>query len=102
MCVVPSIALLLMSTYSLTELYLRRCSIGKDAAYQLAEGLEANSTLTRLSLGGNPLGRKGAQALVDSLAYNTSVDYLYLPKEYKDTFQRGVVYRRVSSRIRWY
>ena len=102
MCVVPSTALLLKRTHSLTELYLIGCSIGEDAACQLAEGLRANSTLTKLWLVNNPLGQKGAQALVDSLSHNTSVDDLYLPYEYKDTIQSSVVYNRVSSRIRWY
>ena len=71
MCVVPSTALLLKRTHSLTELYLIGCSIGEDAACQLAEGLRANSTLTKLWLVNNPLGQKGAQVLVDSLAHNT-------------------------------
>ena len=101
MCVVPSTALLLKRTHSLTELYLIGCSIGEDAACQLAEGLRANSTPTQLFLYNNPLGQKGAQALVDSLAHNTSVDHLSLPEEYKDTIQSSVVYSRVSSRFSW-
>ena len=103
MCVVPSTALLLKRTHSLTILDLAHCSIGEDAACQLAEGLRANSTLTWLWLWlyDNPLGQKGAQALVDSLAHNTSVYYLWLPKQYKDTIQSSVVYSRVSSRIYW-
>ena len=101
MCVVPSTALLLKRTHSLTELHLWGCSIGEDAACQLAEGLRANSTLTELSLWHNPLGQKGAQALVDSLAHNTSVDHGWLPDQYKDTIQSSVVYSRVSSRITW-
>jgi len=76
MCVVPSTASLLKRTHSLIVLCLVGCSIGEDAACQLAEGLRANSTLTRLWLWSNPLGQKGAQALVDSLAHNTSVDDL--------------------------
>jgi len=95
MCVVPSTALLLKRTHSLTTLYLQGCTIGEDAACQLAEGLRANSTLTELWLQYNPLGQKGAQALVDSLAHNTSVDELWLPKQNKDTIQS-------SSRIRWW
>jgi len=95
MCVVYSTALLLKRTHSLTELYMGGCSIGEDAACQLAEGFRANSTLTGLWLGGNPLGQKGAQALVDTLAHNTGVDCLYLPHQYKDTIQS-------SSRIRWW
>ena len=102
MCVVPSTALLLKRTHSLIELSLYGCSIGEDAACQLAEGLRANSTLTKLFLTNNPLGQKGAQALVDSLAHNTTVDDLCLPKQYKDTIQSSVVYSRVSSRIDWY
>ena len=101
MCVVPSTALLLKRTHSLTILDLAHCSIGEDAACQLAEGLRANSTLKTLWLDDNPLGQKGAQALVDSLAHNTSVDYFTLPKQYKDTIQSSVVYSRVSSRISW-
>lgn len=101
MCVVPSTALLLKRTHSLTILELWGCSIGEDAACQLAEGLRANSTLTKLWLVNNPLGQKGAQALVDSLAHNTSVDDLQLPYQYRDTIQSSVVYSRVSSRIDW-
>jgi len=97
--VVLSTALLLKRTHSLTRLGLISCSIGEDAACQLAEGLRANSTLTLLWLERNPLGQKGAQALVDSLAHNTSVDYFALPSQYKDTIQSSVVYSRVSSRI---
>ena len=100
MCVVPSTALLLKRTHSLTTLYLHGCTIGEDAACQLAEGLRANSTLTELWLQYNPLRQKGAQALADSLAHNTSVHVL-LPRQYKDTVQSSVVYSRVSSRIRW-
>ena len=88
MCVVPSTALLLKRTHNHTYLYLQHCSIGEDAACQLAEGLRANSTLTKLWLVNNPLGQKGAQALVDSLAHNASVYYLSLPYQYKDTTQR--------------
>ena len=73
MCVVPSTALLLKRTHSLTILHLWGCNIGEDAACQLAEGLRANSTLTKLWLVNNPLGHKGAQALVDILAPNSSV-----------------------------
>jgi len=102
MCVVPSTALLLKRTHSLTRVNLWHCSIGEDAACQLAEGLRANSTLTELWLGYNPLGQKGAQALVDSLAHNTSVGLLSLPKQYKNTIQSSVVYSRVSSRIHWW
>jgi len=87
--------------YTFTTLFLRECSIGEDAACQLAEGLRANSTLTTLWLDDNPLGQKGAQVLVDSLAHNTSVDNLQLPKQYKDTIQSSVVYSRVSSRFSW-
>ena len=101
MCVVPSTALLLKRTHRLTTLYLVGCSIGEDAACQLAEGLRANSTPTQLFLYNNPLGQKGAQALVDSLAHNTSVDHLWLPEKYKDTIQSSVVYSRVSSRFSW-
>ena len=99
---VPSTALLLKRTHSLTELYLWGCNIGEDAACQLAEGLRANSTLTKLWLVNNPLGQKGAQALVDSLSHNTSVDDLQLPYLYNDTIQSSVVYSRVSGRIGWY
>ena len=101
MCVVPSTALLLKTTHSLTILDLSRCSIGEDAACQLAEGLRANSTLTELWLHNNPLRQKGAQALADSLAHNTSVHDLILPDQYKDTIQSSVVYSIVSSRIDW-
>jgi len=66
-----------------------------DAACQLAEG--TNSTLTRLELHWNPLGQKGAQALVDSLANNTSVESLWLPRRYKDTIQSSVVYSRLAA-----
>ena len=103
MRVVPSTALLLKRTHSLTKLRLINCSIGEDAACQLAEGLRANSTLTWLRLDNNPLGQKGVQALVDSLAHSTSVCYLKLPKQYEDTTtQSSVVYSRVSSRIDWF
>ena len=76
MYVISSTALLLKRTHSLTTLFLRECSIGEDAACQLAEGLRVNSTLKNLWLWNNPLRQKGAQALVDSLAHNTSVDDL--------------------------
>lgn len=99
---VPSTALLLKRTHSLTGLSLVDCDIGEDAACQLAEGLRANSTLTMLWLDDNPLGQKGAQALVDSLAHNTSVSDLWLPYQYGDTIQSSVVYSRVSGRISWW
>jgi len=101
MCVVPSTALLLKRTHNHTYLYLQHCSIGEEAACQLAEGLRANSTLTELRLHSNLLGQKGAQALVDSLSHNTSVDDLTLPHQFKDTTQSSVVYSRVCSRISW-
>ena len=91
MCMVPSTALLLRRTHSLTELYLVDCSIGEDDACQLAEALSANSTLRMLGLWNNPLGERGAKALVESLAHNTSLKDLYLPHQYKDIIRNSVV-----------
>jgi len=102
MCVVRSTALLLKRTHSLIELNMVGCSIAEDAACQLAEGLRANSTLIGLQLWDNQIGQKGAQVLIGSLAHSTSVCYLWLPYQYKDTIQSSVVYSRVSSRIDWY
>ena len=99
---VPSTALLLRRTHSLTELSLVGCSIGEDGACQLADALRVNSTLRRLVLVGNPLGERGAKALVESLAHNTSVKSLYLSQEYKDMISNSVVYGRVRNRIDWY
>ena len=98
---VPSTALLLRRTHSLTELYLVDCSIGEDGACQLAEALRDNSTLRVLGLYHNPLGERGTKALVESLAHNTSVKYLYLPRQYKDIISNSVVYGRVSNRVYW-
>ena len=99
---VPSTALLLRRTHSLTKLYLVGCSIGEDGARQLAEALRDNSTLRGLGLWNNPLGERGAKALVESLAHNTSVKNLYLPKQYKDMISnRVIVYDRVSNRVYW-
>ena len=99
---VPSTALLLRRTHSLTELWLRSCSIGEDGAYQLAEALRVNSTLKLLQLVANPLGERGAKALVESLAHNTSVKELWLSQQYKDTISNSVMYGRVRNRIRWW
>ena len=96
---VPSTALLLRRTHSLTWLSLTKCSIGEDGACQLAEALRDNSTLRDLWLQYNPLGERGAKALVESLAHNTSVKYLYLPHQYKDIIRNSVVYGRVSNRL---
>ena len=94
---VPSTALLLRRTHSLTELHLGHCSIGEDGACQLAEALSANSTLKNLWLYNNPLGERGAKALVESLAHNTSVKHLGLPKQHM--ISNSVVYGRVSNRV---
>ena len=102
MCMVPSTALLLRRTHSLTVLWLGSCSIGEDGACQLAEALRDNSTLRELQLVGNPLGERGAKALVESLAHNTSVKDLWLPQQYKDMTSNSVVYDRVRKRIYWY
>ena len=100
---VPSTALLLRRTHSLTVLWLRDCSIGEDGACQLAEALRVNSTLRELwlldNLQDDPLGKRGAMALLESLAHNTSVKKLYLPQQYKDMIRNSVVYGRVSNRI---
>ena len=98
---VPSTALLLRRTHSLTELYLIQCSVGEDEACQLADALWDNSTLRELSLWYNPLGERGAKALVESLAHNTSVKDLYLSQQYKDMISNSVVYGRVSNRVNW-
>ena len=98
---VPSTALLLGRTHSLTELWLRDCSIDEDVACQLAEALKVNSTLRELWLLNNPLGERGAKALVESLAHNTSVKDLWLPRQYKDMISNSVVYGRVRNRIEW-
>ena len=98
---VPSTALLLGRTHSLTELYLEGCSIGEDSACQLAGALRDNSTLRELWLHRNPLGERGAKALVESLAHNTSVKDLYLPKRYKDMISNSIVYGRVRKRVHW-
>ena len=92
-------ALLLRRTHSLTELYLVECSIGEDDACQLAEALRDNSTLRTLWLHRNPLGERGAKALVGSLAHNTSVKDLCLTQQYKDMISNSVVYGRVSNRV---
>ena len=99
---VPSTALLLRRTHSLTELLLRDCSIGEDGACPLAEALRVNSTLSMLQLDGNPLGERGAKSLVESLAHNTSVKDLYLSPEYENMICNSVVYGRVRNRIRWF
>ena len=96
MCMVPSTALLLRRTHSLTELYLARCNLSEDGACQLAEALRDNSTLRVLWLWGNPLGERGAKALVESLAHNTSVKDLCIPHQYKDMISNSVVYGRVN------
>ena len=98
---VPSTALLLRRTHSLTELNLNNCSIGEDGACQLAEALRDNSTLRVLGLYHNPLGEGGAKALVESLALNTSVKDLHLSQQYKDIIRNSVVYGRVSNRVYW-
>ena len=99
---VPSTALLLKRTHSLTVLHLGHCSINEDGACQLAEALKVNSTLRELWIPDNPLGERGAKALVESLAYNTSVKELWLPQEYKDMISNSVVYGRVRNRIYWW
>ena len=99
---VPSTALLLRRTHSLTLLYLGHCSIGEDDACQLAEALRDNSTLRLLLLRDNPLGEGGAKALVESLAHNTSVKGLHLPQQYKDVISNSIVYGRVSNRVYWW
>ena len=96
---VPSTALLLRRTHSLTWLWLRYCNIGEDGACLLAEAVRVNSTLRELWLWGNPLGERGAKALVESLAHNTSVKIIVLPQQYKDMISNSVVYGRVSNRI---
>ena len=58
-------------------------------------------TLRELWLWDNPLRERGANALVESLADNTSVKALTLPQQYKDTVSNSVVYDRVSNRIFW-
>ena len=95
---------MLLRTHNLTLLMFNNCSIGEDAACQLAVGIRANSSLTELWVLGNPLGLTGAQALVDSLAHNTSVDALWLSSELKcrDTIMSSAVYSRDSSRIHWF
>ena len=98
---VPSTALLLRRTHSLTELSLVQCSIGEDGACQLAEALRDNSTLKKLWLPYNPLGERGANALVESLTHNTSVKELYPPQQYKDMISNSIVYGRVSNRVDW-
>ena len=99
---VPSTALLLRRTHSLTELSLVNCSIGEDGACQLANALSANSTLRELLVHGNPLGERGVKALVESLAHNTSVKSLWLPQQYKYMISNSVVGGRVSNRVHWY
>ena len=71
---VPSTALLLRRTHSLTNLLLGRCSIGEDGACQLAEALRVNSTLRLLWLQYNLLGGRGAKALVESLGQHQCED----------------------------
>ena len=99
MCMIPSTALLLRRTHSLTELLLGSCSIGEEGACQLAEALRVNSTLRVLWLPDNPLGKRGAKALVESLAHNTSVNELYVSQEFINMISNSVVYRRVRNRI---
>ena len=101
MFMVPSTALLLRRTHSLTELLLGSCSIGEDGACQLAEVLRVNSTLRILWLQDNPLGERGAKALMESVAYNTCVMGLCLSREYKYMISNSVVYGRVRNRIDW-
>ena len=99
---VPSTALLLRRTHSLTELELVKSSIGEDGACQLAQVLRDNSTVRMLQLPYNPLGERGAKALVESLTHNTSVKRLGLPQQYEDMISNSIVYGRVSNRVDWY
>ena len=68
-------------------------------ACHLVDALSANSTLRVLRLQDNPLGERGAKALVESLPHNTNVKDLYLPRQYIDMIRISVVYSRVSSRV---
>lgn len=91
----PSTALLLEETCSLTKLVLMTCHIGEDGACQLARAIRANSTLKKLDLTYNPLGERGVQALVESLAHNSSIE-LVLPMKYMYTTNK------VHKQITWY
>ena len=94
---VPSTALLLEGTCSLTELDLSYCGIDEDGACQLARAIRANSALKKLVLARNPLGERGVKELVESLAHNSNIE-LVLPEEYKYIIRE---YGTVSKQIVW-
>ena len=94
---VPSTALLLEGTCSLTELDLSYCGIGEDGACRLARAICANSTLKNLVLARNRLGERGVKELVESLAHNSNIE-LVLPKEYQYIIRK---YGIVSKPIVW-
>ena len=99
---VSSTALLLEKTCCLTKLRVTNCNICGDSACQLARAIRANSTLKKLELSRNPLEEKGAKELLESLAHNTTIEELYLPKMYKNTTNNNVLeYDKFSKRVVW-
>ena len=99
---VSSTALILETTHILTELSLFGCNIGEFSAGWLARAIPANSTLKKLGLAHNPLGKRGAKELVESLAHNTTIEQLYLPGQYRDSIRNSVVeYGKFSERVHW-
>ena len=63
----------LVSTASLTELWLDCNSIGDEGATAMGNALAVNASLTELQLSGNSIGDAGATALGNALAVNASL-----------------------------
>ena len=71
---------------TLQELYLHNNPIGaKEAIEQFSKMLHENKSLKKLDLGDDSIGEEGTQKLIVSLAPNTTVEQLYLPKKYKSS-----------------
>ena len=57
-------------------MYLYNCKIEPDGAKAIAESLKHNQTLEEMSFSYNPIGDKGAEALIEALNYNVCMNWL--------------------------
>ena len=91
----------LLNRNSMTSLELEGNTININGAGAFAEKLRHNTSLRMLNLNCESIGLEGTQKLIDSLSQISTLETLWLPREYESSVTASEAYQRVKDRIEW-
>lgn len=77
-CALDTLADILQTNTTLTDLILKECEIGTKGSLKISEALKTNSALKRLDLSSNKIETEGMQGLAEALRINKSLSHLMI------------------------